>query len=177
MSLQTRNVILFASSFVLSTKLRQGTWWWVGLSVHQSAHLHVSSLELLLRWHTAICTKDCSANTSNISLYRFSMVDGRCSIPGRGQRFSLLHHFQTGSGAHLVSYPTCNKFFSVCSIFTGCRLVTASNAVASSAFVFTFLLAGDCLTTNSLLHLTNTQAGSDLTPNSKSSHCRLKLLS
>jgi hypothetical protein len=40
------------------------------------------------------------------------------------------------------------QFLSVGCIFTGCRLVTASNAVASSASVFTFLLAGDCLTTD-----------------------------
>jgi hypothetical protein len=45
-------------------------------------------------------------------------------------------------------------------IFTGCRLVTASNTAASSASVFTSLLVGDCLATNSY-----------------SSHCRLKILS
>jgi hypothetical protein len=39
---------------------------------------------------------------------------------------------------------------SVCGVFTGC-LVTASHVVAPSASVFTSLLAGDCLTTNSML--------------------------
>jgi hypothetical protein len=41
-----------------------------------------------------------------------------------------------------------HQFFSVCCIFTGCRLVAASNTVASSASVFTSLLTGDYLTTN-----------------------------
>jgi hypothetical protein len=49
---------------------------------------------------------------------------------------------------------------SVCCVCPGCRLVMASNAVASSASVFTALLAGDCFTTNSY-----------------SSHWRLKTLS
>jgi hypothetical protein len=40
----------------------------------------------------------------------------------------------------------------------------ASNAIASSASVFTSLLAGDCLTTHSLLQLTNFQAGGHLQP-------------
>jgi hypothetical protein len=31
-------------------------------------------------------------------------VDGRGSIPDRGLRFSLLHCFQTGYGAHAASY-------------------------------------------------------------------------
>jgi hypothetical protein len=29
----------------------------------------------------------------------------RCSIPGRGRNFSLLHSVQTGSGAHPASSP------------------------------------------------------------------------
>jgi hypothetical protein len=40
--------------------------------------------------------------------------------------------------------------------------------------VFMSLLAGDCLTTHSLLQLTNFQAGGHLTPTSYSSHCHLK---
>jgi hypothetical protein len=36
-------------------------------------------------------------------------------------------------------------------MFTGCRLVTGSNAVASSVSVFTPLLAGECLPTTSAL--------------------------
>jgi hypothetical protein len=47
-----------------------------------------------------------------------------------------------------------DRIFSDCCIFTGCRLVTASNAVDTSASVFTSLLAGDCFTTHSLLQLT-----------------------
>jgi hypothetical protein len=63
-----------------------------------------------------------------------------------------------------VNYST-HKVFSVCCIVTGCRLVTASNVVASSASVFTSLLAYDCL-------ITNSQTGGHLTPTSYSSHCR-----
>jgi hypothetical protein len=50
----------------------------------------------------------------------------------------------------------------VCRICIGCRLVTASNAVASSASVLTTLLAGDYLATHS-------QAGGHLAPTSNSS--------
>jgi hypothetical protein len=32
-------------------------------------------------------------------------MDGRDSIPGRGERFCLIHRVQTGSGAHPASYP------------------------------------------------------------------------
>jgi hypothetical protein len=32
-------------------------------------------------------------------------LDGRCSIPGKDKRFSLLHSVQIGSGAHPASYP------------------------------------------------------------------------
>jgi hypothetical protein len=64
------------------------------------------------------------------------------------------------------------EVFSVCCIFTGCRLITASNAAASLTSVFTCLLAGDWLTTNSLLKLTNAQAGGHLLPNPNSFYCR-----
>jgi hypothetical protein len=59
------------------------------------------------------------------------------------------------------------KVFSVCCIFNGHRLVTASNVTASSASMFMPILASNCLTTNS-------QAGGHLTPTSYSSHYRLK---
>jgi hypothetical protein len=42
--------------------------------------------------------------------------------------------------------------------------------------VLTFLPAGDCSTTNTLLQLPNFQAGDYLTPTYYSSHCRLKTL-
>jgi hypothetical protein len=48
------------------------------------------------------------------------------------------------SAVHYSAY----EFFSVCCVFTGCRLITASNAVDSSASVFTSLLAGYYLTAN-----------------------------
>jgi hypothetical protein len=51
---------------------------------------------------------------------------------------------------------------SVWCIFTGWCPVTASSAVASSAFMFLSLLVGDCLTTNN-------EAGGHLTPTSFSS--------
>jgi hypothetical protein len=56
--------------------------------------------------------------------------------------------------------------FSVCCIFTGYHLVTAFNAVASSASVFMSILPGDCLTTHSLLQLINSSLTviSHLTP-------------
>jgi hypothetical protein len=66
--------------------------------------------------------------------------------------------------------------FSVCCIFTNRCGVTASNAVDPSNSLFTSLLAGDCLTTHSLLQLTNFQAGGHLTRTFYSSHCRLKIL-
>jgi hypothetical protein len=72
------------------------------------------------------------------------------------------------------------QVLSVCCIFTRCRLVTASNVLASSASVFTFLLADDCLTTNQtadfscLWHL-----GMDCTGNlsNSSSNCCVTKLS
>jgi hypothetical protein len=77
-------------------------------------------------------------------------------------------HPFTHSAVHNSTY----EIFSVYCIYIGCRLVTVSNAVASSASVFTYLLAGDCLTTTSLFQMTNYQAGGYLTPNSYSSSCR-----
>jgi hypothetical protein len=50
--------------------------------------------------------------------------------------------------SHILQLNAARTVFSVCCIFNGCRLVTVSNAVASSASVFTSLLAGDCLTIN-----------------------------
>jgi hypothetical protein len=47
----------------------------------------------------------------------------------------------------------------------------------ASASLLTFLLAGDCPTTNSLFQLNNSQAGGHLTPTFYSSHCRPKTLS
>jgi hypothetical protein len=32
-------------------------------------------------------------------------LDGRCSIPGKGKTFPLLHSVHTGSGAHPAFYP------------------------------------------------------------------------
>jgi hypothetical protein len=43
--------------------------------------------------------------------------------------------------------------------------------------MFTSSQAGDCLTTNSLLQITNSQAGGHLTPTAFYSHRRLKTLS
>jgi hypothetical protein len=51
----------------------------------------------------------------------------------------------------------------VCYVFTGCHLVTDSNAEASSALVFTSLLACDCVATHSLLQPTIPQAGDHVT--------------
>jgi hypothetical protein len=53
------------------------------------------------------------------------------------------------SNSHTLQSLQHVLIFSVCFIFTGCRLVTASNAVACSVSVFTSLLSGDWLTTNS----------------------------
>jgi hypothetical protein len=55
-----------------------------------------------------------------------------------------MSRYFTQSAVHYNTY----EYFSVCWIFTGCRLVTASSAVDSSASEFTSLLAGDCLTIN-----------------------------
>jgi hypothetical protein len=58
------------------------------------------------------------------------------------------------SALHYSTYVA----FSACSIFIGCRLATASNAVASSTSVLTSLLAGYCLATHSLLQMTKSHA-------------------
>jgi hypothetical protein len=78
------------------------------------------------------------------------------------------------ANVHTAVHYSTHWVFSVCYICTGCRLITASKNVASSASVFTPLLAGDCLTINLFLQLTNSQAGGRLTPNSYTSHYRLK---
>jgi hypothetical protein len=75
-------------------------------------------------------------------------------------------NYSANANSHSAVHYSMYEIFSVCCIFTGCPLVTASNAVASSASVFTSLLAGNCLTTYSMLQLTNSQAGGHLTPTS-----------
>jgi hypothetical protein len=53
------------------------------------------------------------------------------------------------ANSHTLQFTTARtKIFSVCCVFTSRRLVTASNAVASLASVFTPWLAGDCIPTN-----------------------------
>jgi hypothetical protein len=53
------------------------------------------------------------------------------------------------SHKHTAVHYSMYEVFSVCSIFTGYLLITASKAVASSASMFTSLLASDSLATNS----------------------------
>jgi hypothetical protein len=52
------------------------------------------------------------------------------------------------TNSHTLQFTTAHTKSSVCCIFTGCRLVTVSNAVDLSSPVLTSLLAGDCLTTD-----------------------------
>jgi hypothetical protein len=66
------------------------------------------------------------------------------------QRVNLLHTCTNLSGLleddrtpHSTVHYSMHQVFSICCIFTGFRRVTASNAVGSSASVFTSLLAGD----------------------------------
>jgi hypothetical protein len=49
------------------------------------------------------------------------------------------------ANSHTLKFPSALIKFSVCCVFTSRCLVTASNAVASSASVFTPLLVDDCL--------------------------------
>ena len=51
------------------------------------------------------------------------------------------------ANSHTLQFTTGRTVFSLCCFFTGCRLVTSSNAVVSSASVFMHLLVGDCLPT------------------------------
>jgi hypothetical protein len=65
-------------------------------------------------------------------------------------------HLENVTTAVTLIHTLCSSLESVrslCCNFTGCRLVTASNIVASSASVFTFLLAGDYVTTNYIIEL------------------------
>jgi hypothetical protein len=72
----------------------------------------------------------------------------------------VTNNYTANTNSHTLQFTTSfNKAFSVCCIFTSCCLVMASNTIASSASVFTSLLAGDFLTSNSY-----------------SSNCRLKTL-
>jgi hypothetical protein len=66
------------------------------------------------------------------------------------------------ANSHSTIHYITHWVFSVCCIFTGCCLVIAANAVASSASVFTPSLASDCL-------MTCSQADSHRTPTSSSS--------
>jgi hypothetical protein len=51
------------------------------------------------------------------------------------------------SNSHTLQFTTACTMSSQSAVFsTCCRLVTASNAVVTSASAFTFLLSGDCLT-------------------------------
>jgi hypothetical protein len=83
-------------------------------------------------------------------------------------------YYSANANSHTAVHYSKYEVFLVGSVFTGCCLVTASNAADSSASVFTSLLAGDCLTTHALLQLTNSQAGGHLTPTTYSPHYRLK---
>jgi hypothetical protein len=56
----------------------------------------------------------------------------------------------TIANSHTHYNSLLHGVLSVCSVFTSC-LVVASHVVAPSASKFTSLLAGDCLTTNSML--------------------------
>jgi hypothetical protein len=74
------------------------------------------------------------------------------------------------ANSHTPQFTTAHiKVFSVFCMFTGCRLITAFNAVALSASVLTLLLARDCLTTHP-------QTVGHLTSASYYSHCRLQAL-
>jgi hypothetical protein len=60
-------------------------------------------------------------------------------------------NYSTIANSHILQFTTARTTSSHSPVFSlGCRLETASNAVASWAYMFTSLLAGDCLTTNSL---------------------------
>jgi hypothetical protein len=80
-----------------------------------------------------------------------------CVWAGFGMVIGCIEHLQivTTSNYSTIanSHATASTKSSVCSILTGCHLVTASKAVASSASVFRSLLAGDCLTTKLSLSL------------------------
>jgi hypothetical protein len=67
-----------------------------------------------------------------------------------------LHTLQI-TRAYAKSFPACN-------VFTGRFLLTASNSADSSVSALTPLPAGYRLTTDSVLQLTNSQAGGHLTP-------------
>jgi hypothetical protein len=62
-------------------------------------------------------------------------------------------NYSANNNSHNLHFTTARMKSSQSAIFTGCRLVMASNAVAPTASVFTSLLAGDCLTTHSLFQL------------------------
>jgi hypothetical protein len=55
------------------------------------------------------------------------------------------------ANSHTLQFATALIKSSHSAVFTGCDLVTASNAVTSSASAFMSLQAGVCLTTNSAL--------------------------
>jgi hypothetical protein len=62
--------------------------------------------------------------------------------------------------SHTLQFTTTCNAFSVCCIFTDCRLVTASNAADPSASVFTSLLAGECRKVKVMLRPTVSQPAS-----------------
>jgi hypothetical protein len=73
-----------------------------------------------------------------------------------------ISNYSAIANSHTLQFSTARIKSSQSAVFTSRYLVTASNVVASSVFVFTPLLAGDCLKTNS-------QAGGHLAPTSYSS--------
>jgi hypothetical protein len=77
------------------------------------------------------------------------------------------NNYSAIANSHILQFTTARTKSSqpAVDISIGCLLVTASNTVASSASVFTSLLACNCLTTHSLLQLTNFQTGDHLTTN------------
>jgi hypothetical protein len=62
-------------------------------------------------------------------------------------------NYSAVANSHALQFTIARTKHSVCCIFTGCRLLTASNIVKSSAFLFTSLLAGDYLTIKSFIQL------------------------
>jgi hypothetical protein len=75
-------------------------------------------------------------------------------VIGFNEHFQMViaSNYSTIANLHTLQFATAGtKFFLVYCIFTGCRLVTAFNAVDFSASVFTSLVTGDYLTTHSLL--------------------------